>query len=168
MRDDVTSLEPELGPDIEELRGLGLFAGFDQSALEHLEEKLVLLELDAGQLAFREGDSGRNMFIVLRGQVEVLCHQGQANEACVATIGAGGWFGEVAMLGVTCRAVAARCCSPALLAILSASTLRSLYRADLKAYAMLIMNLARELSRKLQIAERKLAPNPDDARGLSS
>ncbi len=157
MRDALKSVELELSPDIDDLRDLGLFAGFEQSALELLEEKLTLLELGAGQLAFREGDSGRNMFIVLRGQVEVLCHQGKDHEARVALISTGGWFGEVAMLGVTCRAVAARCCGPTLLAILSASALRTLYRSNLKAYAMLIMNLARELSRKLQTAERTLA-----------
>ena len=46
---------------------------------------------------------------------------------------------------------------PCRLLTLTSGDLDALYRRDLKAYALLVMNLARQLSRKLRVAETILA-----------
>lgn len=86
----------------------------------------------------------------------------------MTVLGRGDWFGEVALLDVMPRAATARARQPCRLLTVTSSDLDALYRQDLKAYALLVMNLARQLSRKLRVAESLLAEtatpavDPDD------
>lgn len=69
----------------------------------------------------------------------------------------GDWFGELSLLAVMPRAATARAKRASRLLTLTSADLDALYRQDLKAYALLVMNLARQLSRKLRVAESILA-----------
>jgi CRP-like cAMP-binding protein len=50
-----------------------------------------------------------------------------------------------------------RTLSPALLLKVPASTIDDLYRHDIKAYALFVLNIAREISRRLRVADGILA-----------
>ena len=83
-------------PDVEELRILGsvpIFAPLPGMALEHLAGRLVPLRLEPGTVVVREGDPGDRFFIVADGTVEVS-EYGRA----IAELGAGGYFGEIALI----------------------------------------------------------------------
>ena len=83
-------------PDIEELRILGsvpIFAPLPGMMLEHLAGRLVPLRLEPGTVVVREGDPGDRFFIVADGTVEVS-EYGRA----IAELGAGGYFGEIALI----------------------------------------------------------------------
>ncbi len=75
----------------------------------------------------------------------------------VTSLSRADWFGELSLLDVMPRAVTARALQPCRLLTLTSGDLDALYRRDLKAYALLVMNLARQLSRKLRVAETILA-----------
>lgn len=79
----------------ERLAGVDLFStlpredrlAFSRVSVEHL--------FGAGEAVVRQGTAGRSMFVVLNGQVRVVLEpSGQE----VATIGPGGFFGEMSML----------------------------------------------------------------------
>ncbi len=83
-------------PDVEELRILGsvpIFAPLPGMTLEHLAGRLVPLRLEPGTVVVREGDPGDRFFIVADGTVEVS-EYGRA----IAELGAGGYFGEIALI----------------------------------------------------------------------
>jgi CRP-like cAMP-binding protein len=84
--------------------------------------------------------------------------QSQAGvEARVAMLGPGDWFGEMSILDVQPRSASVRTLAPARLLRIRATDLDALYRHDLKAYAIIVLNIARELSRRLRVADGLLA-----------
>ena len=152
------------GPrDIDELRGIGLFGGLNDSALVMIAAHLHETYRAAGECIFAEGEPGCSLYVVLSGVVELTKLASPEHAAAhgatasIATIEAGMWFGEVAMLGVTCRAITARAAEPCRLLELHARALRALSKSDMKQYALLLMNLAREIARKLQLVEQRMA-----------
>ncbi|KYF99441.1 cyclic nucleotide-binding domain-containing protein [Sorangium sp. So ce388] len=148
------SRNPEL---VVQLREIGLFGGLGDHVLQGLADTLELLELQPGAVAFREGDSGREMFVLLAGEMEVLKRSKRDVEARVAVLGPSDWFGEMSILDVMPRSATVRAISPSRLMRVTAHDLDALYRRDLKSYTLLVLNIAREMSRRLRVADSLLA-----------
>jgi CRP/FNR family cyclic AMP-dependent transcriptional regulator len=55
------------------------------------------------------------------------------------------------------RSATVRALAPAQVLKMSASDLEALYRRDIKAYAIVVLNVAREMSRRLRVADAILA-----------
>ena len=83
-------------PEADELRVLAsvpIFTPLPGSSLEHLAGRLVPMRLDAGTMIVREGDAGDRFYIVAEGEVEIS----EAGKP-LSELGAGGYFGEIALL----------------------------------------------------------------------
>jgi len=72
-------------------------------------------------------------------------------------LGPGDWFGEMSVLDVLPRSATTRAVSPSRLLRFTAHDLDALYRRDLRAYSLLVLNIAREMSRRLRVADGLLA-----------
>ncbi|WP_437295998.1 cyclic nucleotide-binding domain-containing protein [Sorangium sp. So ce426] len=142
---------------ITQLREIGLFGGLGDHVLQGLADTLELLDLEPGAVAFREGDSGREMFVLLSGEMEVLKRSKRDVEARVAVLGPNDWFGEMSILDVMPRSATVRAIAPSRLLRVTAHDLDTLYRRDLKSYTLLVLNIAREMSRRLRVADSLLA-----------
>ncbi|WP_437334436.1 cyclic nucleotide-binding domain-containing protein [Sorangium sp. So ce394] len=145
------------GELVAQLREIGLFGGLGDHVLQGLADTLELLELQPGAVAFREGDSGREMFVLLAGEMEVLKRSKRDVEARVAVLGPSDWFGEMSILDVMPRSATVRAIAPSRLMRVTAHDLDALYRRDLKSYTLLVLNIAREMSRRLRVADSLLA-----------
>ena len=140
------------------LREIGLFGGLDETTLDILAKSLPVEQISVGQRVVSEGDAAREMFVVVSGELEVLTRTATGSEVRVAMLGPGDWFGEMAIVDVQPRSASVRCLAPSMLLRITAEHVdRLLYRRDLKAYALLVMNVARELSRRLRVADGILA-----------
>lgn len=144
-------------PSLEELAEIGLFGGLDSTTLAEFVQRLPVLRLSPGEVVFREGDHGRDLFVVLQGEMEVIKSSKSQRESRVALFGPGDWFGEMSILDIMPRSATVRALAPGRLLKLSATDLEALYRRDLKAYAILVLNIAREMSRRLRVADGILA-----------
>lgn len=152
---DSTSLAGKI--DAADLRNFGLFGAMPEAVLEHLAEHLKMLEVAPGTYIFREGDSADSMFLVLQGDMEVLKKPKHGSDARVAVLGPGDWFGEMGVIDVQPRSASVRTVSPARFLKISAADLDRLYRFDVKAYSIIVLNIAREMSRRLRVADGILA-----------
>lgn len=141
----------------EELRQIGLFGGLADEELQRLAGTLEVLTPPPGETLFREGDLGREMFVVLEGEVEVLKRSRGGTDARVAMLGPGDWFGEMSILDIQPRSATVRGLAPSRLLRVRNLDLEALYRQDLKAYSLVVLNLARELSRRLRVADAMIA-----------
>ncbi len=142
---------------LHELRHLALFGAMADSALQHLASSLSVIEPKPGEVLFKEGDPADDMFVVLTGEIEVLKRSRQGTESRVAMLGPGDWFGEMSIVDVQPRSATVRAVAPSRLLRIGSVDLDSLYRYDVKAYALIVLNLARELSRRLRVADGILA-----------
>jgi len=144
---------PIAEPSLERLRDIGLFGGLDDDVIEKLLESMTLCVIEPGAAVFKEGDSGRDMFIVLNGELEVFKRAHSGKESRVAVLGPRDWFGEMSLLDVQPRSATVRAVAPTRLLRLTADDLAALYRQNLKGYALVVMNLAREMSRRLRVVD---------------
>jgi len=83
-------------PDLDELRILGtvpIFSPLPGVTLEQLAGRLVPLRLEPGTVVIREGDTGDRFFIIAEGTVQVSEY-----DRPIAELGAGGYFGEIALI----------------------------------------------------------------------
>jgi hypothetical protein len=85
------SASPGAGLDL--LREVPLFRPLPPQVLERLSRDLVPLDVDAGRVIIGQGDEGDLFYIVSDGQVDV-----SVDGRSVATLGGGGFFGEIALL----------------------------------------------------------------------
>ncbi len=140
-----------------ELRNIGLFGALSDDVLSHLTSTLTVTSPDAGTVVFREGDEARDMYVLVEGELEVLKKSHQGIEARVAMLGPGDWFGEMSVVDVQPRSATVRTLAPSRLVRITSADLDALYRYDMKSYAIIVLNLARELSRRLRVADGILA-----------
>jgi len=140
-----------------ELRNIGLFGALSDDVLEYLSTLLSVETPPAGSTLFREGEDANAMFVVISGEVEVLKKSKRAVEARVAVLGPGDWFGEMSIVDIQPRSATVRALAPSRLLKVTSADLDALYRHDLRSYAIIILNLARELSRRLRVADGILA-----------
>ena len=140
-----------------ELRSIGLFGAMSDEVLSHLTSSLDVTTPSAGDIVFREGDEASDMYVVISGEVEVLKRSKRGVDARVALLGPGDWFGEMSIVDVQPRSATVRALAPGRLLRITAGDLDALYRHDVKSYSLIVLNMARELSRRLRVADGILA-----------
>lgn len=76
-----------------------LFAGLDARAMDLVASALRVRRFRRGEVIFHAGDPGDSLFIVASGSVKItVTAEDGAEPAILTTIGAGGFFGELALL----------------------------------------------------------------------
>ncbi len=144
-------------PELQRLRNIGLFGGLSDEVLSSFAGQLAKCDQAPGDVVFREGECGRDLHVILEGEVEVLRRSKRGHETRVAILGPGDWFGEMSVLDVLPRSATTRALAPSRLLRLTAQDLDALYRRDVRSYSLLILNIAREMSRRLRVADALLA-----------
>jgi CRP-like cAMP-binding protein len=140
------------------LREIGLFGALSDDVLEHLASGLKTTRVGPGQTVFREGDSGgREMYVVLDGEMEVSKRSRRGRDMRVAILGPSDWFGEMSVLDMQVRSATVRALAPSRLVRFTSEDMDGLYRFDLKSYALIVLNIARDLSRRLRVTDGILA-----------
>lgn len=148
---------PERTPvDATAFAHMALFSGLDDATLMLLARRVSVRHFGADELIFAEGDAGRAMYVVLSGSVAMSKALPTGGSTHVTTAEAGDWFGELCLLDVMARPVSARTTAASELLAICPTDLSAVYRSSMKMYALLVMNLARQLSRKLRAAETSL------------
>ena len=147
---------PKLTSD--HLADIGLFGGLSQETLDVLASALPTSRVEAGAMVVEEGDKSTQMFVVIAGELEVIKRGESGGDVRVAVLGSGDWFGEMSILDVQPRSASVRAVAPTLVLSVTADHVENLlYRRNVKDYALFIMNIARELSRRLRVADGILA-----------
>ena len=141
----------------EQLADVGLFGGLSEEVLRELASTLHAALYEPGAVVMREGEQAREMFVVLSGEMEVLRRSKGGTEGRVAMLGPGSWVGEMSILDVQPRSATVRTLAPAILLRITGEDLDRLYRKDMRAYLLVVQNIARELSRRLRVADGMIA-----------
>lgn len=145
-------------PDLAFLEATPVFGAPVRPALELIAEHLQRRVLPASSLVLAEGEGAREMYVVERGGVEVRVHRDPDDEddLVVATLGPGDCFGEMALLDIQPRSATVRTVGETTLLVLRYRELLEIRKRDPEAFLLLVLNLAREVSRRLRASERHL------------
>jgi CRP/FNR family cyclic AMP-dependent transcriptional regulator len=140
-----------IGPAM--LREIGLFGALSDEVLDHIAKTLHTVRVQAGESIFREGDPARELYVVLEGEIEVLKKSRRGRDTRVAILGPSDAFGEMSVIDMQSRSATVRALAPARLLRMSTEDMDALYRHDLKSYTLIILNIARDLSRRLRVTD---------------
>ncbi len=80
------------------LRNVPIFAKLSLDRLEAIQQLMGEAEYMSGEAIVREGDSGRELFVLLEGEVETYLSYGSSNQRLLNTLTPVGYFGEIAVL----------------------------------------------------------------------
>jgi CRP-like cAMP-binding protein len=135
----------------------GLFGALSDDILEHLCATLKPHRVGAGEMVFREGEPAREMYVLLDGEMEVIKRSRRGRDQRVAILGPNDCFGEMSIIDMQPRSATVRALAPARILRISTEDMDSLYRHDLKSYTLIVLNIARDLSRRLRVTDGILA-----------
>jgi CRP-like cAMP-binding protein len=140
------------------LREVGLFGALSDEVLDHLTHTLKTVRVAPGDCVFREGDTtAREMYVVVEGEMEVSKRSRRGREMRVAILGPTDCFGEMSLIDMQSRSASVRALAPSRLIRIASEDMDALYRYDLKSYTLIVLNIARHLSRRLRVTDGILA-----------
>jgi CRP-like cAMP-binding protein len=102
-------------------------------------------EFPGGAVLFREGEPGREMYVVQQGRVTVSKRVGDV-EKILASMGPGEFLGEMSILNNRPRSATATCAEPSKLLVIDAKTFEAMIRGNAEIAVRLIKKLADRLA----------------------
>jgi CRP-like cAMP-binding protein len=142
------------------LAGISIFGGLRPETVSFLLERTQPLRVAKGDVFFHEGDSASALYILLSGRADVLkshvARSGETEWIRIAQLKAGEFFGEVSLLAVMPRGATVKATEDCDALRLRFTDLYALYTRSLEQFAILIMNLGREVSRRLWKTDQRL------------
>jgi CRP/FNR family cyclic AMP-dependent transcriptional regulator len=115
-------------------------------------------EFGVGDVIFEEGSSGRELFVVLDGRVEIA-KIGDAGKTVIVTLGKGEFFGEMAVIDGSARSATALAAAPNT-RVMRINHARFVYLVSQQpAFALMIMDaLSKRLRTSNALTFRATAP----------
>lgn len=92
-----------------------------------LRRTLVLEEYSADDVIFRQGDPGRDMYVIKSGTVEFTARDRDGREEVLRQLGPGDHFGEMALIGKAPRSATARAVTAVEVLKMSGGSFAALY-----------------------------------------
>jgi CRP-like cAMP-binding protein len=134
-----------------------IFAGLDENALEIFLNHAKKIEFPAGGVIAREGESNHCMFIIESGEVNIIKYFEKPNAVTLAALGAGEFFGEMCILETLPRSASGQAAAPTTVISISSGAFYHLYEKRPAQHSILILNMARDLSRRLRRIDEAFA-----------
>lgn len=132
------------------LENVPIFAGLDSQALELLLAHTTEQEVPQNAVIVREGEKSNSMFVIASGTVKVCKDFGTPNEIVLATLGPKDFFGEMCVVDTLPRCATIQANEPACIFGISSMAFYSLYKTMPAQHSVLVLNIARDLCRRLR------------------
>ena len=140
---------------IELLQRMPVFGGIRADILRFLLDLCPVVSVPANEFFFREHDQADSMFVLEAGKVAVL-KSWRGQEFLLRILKDGDCFGEMAVMDLLPRSASIRAVEDCTVIRLSAASLYLVYEHDLKQFALIQMNMGREVSRRLRDTDNQL------------
>lgn len=137
------------------LQAMPIFGGVRDDVLAGFIDDAATVTVAPGDFFFREGDKAEAMYVLERGKVVLLKHW-EGLPHVLAELGVGDCFGEMALLDLFPRSASVQAVLPCSAIELNTAALFDLYSSHLESFALIQINIARELSRRLRAADEQL------------
>ncbi len=108
-------------------------------------------EFPKGSVLFREGEPGKEMYVVQQGKVHILKRVGDV-EKILSTLGQGEFFGEMSILNNTPRSATAVCAEDSKLLVIDPKTFEAMIRGN----AEIAVRMIKKLADRLQDADNQI------------
>jgi len=148
--------------DLKSLHRHSLFGGITEEQISSIKDFFVLEEFGENEFIEREGETGDRIYFIMEGQVEILKKITKSgNLSRIFMFSEGDVFGEMELIDVQPCAASVRTLKPTKVLTLSNKGLYSISKYNIKVFSLMILNLARDISRRLRKADEIIALCPE-------
>ncbi len=131
---------------------ISIFGGLSDKQLYTLFRLLQKVYYQPNEFIFEQGDQPSHIYIVKSGKVRLILDPDKSSFER-AEFQVGQCFGETSVIGIMPHTATAMAVGQTELIVLSRQTLLSIFDTDKELFGMLILNIARETSRRLHQTE---------------
>jgi CRP-like cAMP-binding protein len=136
-------------PRTERLRALSLFVNLTPGELKIVDNLLHERHFLKDEVIFDKGDEGQAIYIIIDGRV-LIWPQGKPVDAQIIELGAGTFFGDLALLDNSVRSAQARAAVNTTLAVFFRADFMSLLETHGLIASKISLQLARHIGRRLR------------------
>ena len=140
---------------IELLQRMPVFGGIRADILQYLLGLCPVVSVVKNEFFFREDDQADSMFVLEEGKAAVLKSWG-GKEYLLRVLQEGDCFGEMAIMDLFPRSASVRTLEDCKAIRISAANLYQVYSQDLAQFALIQMNMGREVCRRLRETDNRL------------
>ncbi|PYK83886.1 MAG: cyclic nucleotide-binding protein [Verrucomicrobia bacterium] len=152
--------------DVATLRSVPLFASLDSKATAELGKYLTIHDYPKSATIFRYGDPGDAMYLIDVGKVRISITDADGAVVTLAELGAGDFFGDMAMLDGQGRSANATAIEHARLAKLTRDDFLSFMRGDPRVTLELLTALTQRLRRTDELLRHRVSRNVNQEEAL--
>jgi CRP-like cAMP-binding protein len=132
-----------------------IFGALRAEALQVLLDQARTVEVAAGGYFFHDGDAANSMFVLESGRAVVM-KAWRGRDFILNDVGPGDCFGEMALMDLQPRSATVRAETDCRAIEFSNDDLLHLYERDVEQFALLQMNIGREVCRRLRATDELL------------
>jgi signal transduction histidine kinase len=140
-------MSPSLARAFDQLAQNRLFEGIGSDLLQEIAPEVRAVQLDEGEIVFREGDPGDFLYLVGEGSVRLSKSGRGGRQETLGFVKSGNFFGEMALLAREPRSSMATAAEPTLLGTVDEPTFQHILEL---APSRLHMNFLRSVSERLR------------------
>lgn len=137
----------------DQLKHVTIFAGIRDDALDKYFSSADVILKEAGDILIKEGTQAEEIYIVLKGRLKVVLNLDEEPlellEICEGKI-----IGETAVIGIQHHSASVVALTETKLFVLSRKTLMLIHEEDPLLFSHLILNISRELARRLHASNK--------------
>jgi ATP/ADP translocase len=134
------------------LRGSEIFEALSVSELAAVASVTEEIVCPPGEIVIKEGDTGETMYLIIKGEVSVIKNQGEKHEIELDRIGAGDYFGEMALFEDVLRSATIRTEQESRLLVLHKQEFKEIVRE----YPQIALNICKVLSGRIRKLHKKI------------
>ena len=136
------------------LQKYSMFGGLTAEQIEQMMSLISEVKFTPGEMILTEGTPNDRILFILDGKVSVM-----KGDTVIYILSEGNSLGEMDVLDIMPSAASVKAETEVKMMVISSRSLREIYRTDTKMFCLLLMNFARDLSRRLRIADDIMAGN---------
>ncbi len=142
--------------DIESLiGGISIFGGVDREYIDRIVPRCEVIHKSEGEQLYHENEAASEIFIILKGKIK-LVNNFDVDPYELIELHSGNTLGETSVIAIEPHGSTAVVTEDAELLVLSRENLKRIHEEDPEVFTVLILNIARELARRLHSNRKTL------------
>ncbi|MDO5576944.1 MAG: cyclic nucleotide-binding domain-containing protein [Fibrobacter sp.] len=137
------------------LKDVTIFSGFSDDEIGRICESCTVLDAKEGELIVEEKTPAKEIFIQLKGRANVVLNIREAPIELME-FGPGSCIGEASVIGIQNHSASVVITENSTLLVLSRQVLMNIFENDKAIFSLLILNIAREIARRLHHTDETL------------
>jgi CRP/FNR family transcriptional regulator, cyclic AMP receptor protein len=137
------------------LSEIAIFGGFSERQFHEIFKYLEEAAFKQGDYIFQKGDDPSYIYIVKKGKIDLLI-TAQKIVLKKKTLAVGDCFGEASLMAMHKHTATAVALEDSQIMVLSRRALLQLRKEDTALFSLFMMNIARELARRLEVTDEIL------------